>query len=122
MIDSLLVTGFPYDVHKQTADLVTMFGGVPGSGARGAAARIGGARSLLRGGRTLRRLLGAASLAVGRRGRRADRDRGGGTVTGMDGSAFDPAAAHLVASNGRVHDAMLDVIREVRQRARNRTN
>jgi hypothetical protein len=31
----------------------------------------------------------------------------------MDGSEFDPAAAHLVASNGRVHTAMLDVIRDV---------
>jgi len=31
----------------------------------------------------------------------------GGRVTGMDGSQFDPAAAHLLASNGRVHDEML---------------
>jgi myo-inositol-1(or 4)-monophosphatase len=46
----------------------------------------------------------------------------GGTVTGMDGSEFDAAAAHLVASNGRVHDAMLGVISEVRQRSLNRTN
>ena len=29
---------------------------------------------------------------------------------------------HLVASNGRVHTAMLDVITDVRQRALNRTN
>ncbi len=40
-------------------------------------------------------------------------------MTGMDGSPFDPAAAHLVASNGRIHDAMLDVIRTFRaERAR----
>jgi hypothetical protein len=39
----------------------------------------------------------------------------------MDGSKFDPAAAHLVASNGRVHDAMLGVIADVR-RSLNRTN
>jgi hypothetical protein len=32
----------------------------------------------------------------------------------MDGSPFDPSAAHLVASNGHVHDAMLDVIRTFR--------
>jgi hypothetical protein len=32
----------------------------------------------------------------------------------MNGSAFDPAAAHLVASNGHVHDAVLDVIRTFR--------
>jgi hypothetical protein len=40
----------------------------------------------------------------------------------MDGSPFDPAAAHLVASNGRIHDAMLGVIRDVNDRRRNRTN
>jgi myo-inositol-1(or 4)-monophosphatase len=38
----------------------------------------------------------------------------GGVVTGMDGSPFDPVAAHLVASNGRVHDEVLDVIRGFR--------
>jgi hypothetical protein len=31
----------------------------------------------------------------------------------MDGTPFDPAAAHLVASNGQIHDAMLDVIKRV---------
>ena len=47
----------------------------------------------------------------------------GGDVTGMDGSPFDPAAAHLVASNGRVHDAVLDVILAYRAgRARQRTD
>jgi myo-inositol-1(or 4)-monophosphatase len=35
----------------------------------------------------------------------------GGRVTGMDGTPFDPAAAHLVASNGRLHEQILDVIR-----------
>ena len=50
-------------------------------------------------------------------------EEAGGRVTGMDGSPFDPAAAHLVASNGRVHDEMLTVIREFRAgRAPNRTD
>ena len=122
LIDALLVTGFPYDVHKQTADLVTMF-----------AAFLGRARAVRR--------LGSAALDLCYVG--AGRFDGyweqhlwpwdvaagalvvteaGGAVTGMDGSAFDPAAAHLVASNGRVHAAMLDVIAEVRQRSPNRTN
>jgi myo-inositol-1(or 4)-monophosphatase len=122
LIDSLLVTGFPYDVHKHTADLVTMFG-----------AFLGRARAVRR--------LGSAALDLCYVG--AGRFDGyweqhlwpwdvaagalivseaGGRVTGMDGSEFDPAAAHLVASNGRVHDAMLAVIAEVRQRALNRTN
>ncbi len=38
----------------------------------------------------------------------------GGRVTGMDGSPFDPVAAHLVASNGHVHEQMLEIIREYR--------
>jgi myo-inositol-1(or 4)-monophosphatase len=45
----------------------------------------------------------------------------GGCITGMDGSPFDPAAPHLIASNGLIHDRLLDVIRtfsagRVRQR------
>jgi myo-inositol-1(or 4)-monophosphatase len=42
----------------------------------------------------------------------------GGLVTGMDGSAFDPVAAHLVASNGHVHEQMLAVIRDYRANRR----
>jgi myo-inositol-1(or 4)-monophosphatase len=122
LIDALLVTGFPYDVHKQTADLVTMFG-----------AFLGRARAVRR--------LGSAALdlcyvAAGRFDGYWEQHlwpwdvaagallvtEAGGTVTGMDGSVFDSTAAHLVASNGRVHDAMLSVIRDVRQRALNRTN
>ena len=122
VIDALLVTGFPYDVHKQTADLVTMF-----------AAFLGRARAVRR--------LGSAALdlcyvAAGRFDGYWEQHlwpwdvaagalvvtEAGGAVTGMDGSAFDPAAAHLVASNGRVHEAMLGVIADVRQRALIRTN
>jgi myo-inositol-1(or 4)-monophosphatase len=122
LIDSLLVTGFPYDVHQQTADLVGMFG-----------AFLGQARAVRR--------LGSAALdlcyvAAGRFDafweqhlRPWDVAAGalivteaGGRITGMDGSAFDPVAAHLVASNGCVHDAMLDVIRKFRAgRAQQRT-
>jgi myo-inositol-1(or 4)-monophosphatase len=122
LIDALLVIGFPYDVHKHTADLVTMFG-----------AFLGRARAVRR--------LGSAALdlcyvAAGRFDGYWEQHlwpwdvaagalivaEAGGTVTGMDGSDFDPAAAHLVASNGRVHTAMLTVISEVRQRSQNRTN
>ncbi len=37
-----------------------------------------------------------------------------GRITGTDGSPFETAAAHLVASNGQIHDEMLTVIRECR--------
>jgi hypothetical protein len=33
----------------------------------------------------------------------------------MDGTAFDPVAAHLVASNGHVHEQMLEIIRQYRR-------
>ena len=122
LIDALLVTGFPYDVHKQTADLVEMF-----------AAFLGRARAVRR--------LGSAALdlcyvAAGRFDGYWEQHlwpwdvaagalivtEAGGTVTGMDGTPFSPAAAHLVASNGPVHRSMLDVIAEVRRRSLNRTN
>jgi myo-inositol-1(or 4)-monophosphatase len=114
LIDALLVTGFPYDVHQQTGDLVEMFG-----------AFLGTARAVRR--------LGAAALdlcyvAAGRfEGFWEQRlkpwdvaagalivEEAGGRVTGMDGSPFDPASAHLVASNGHLHDQMLAVIRNFR--------
>jgi myo-inositol-1(or 4)-monophosphatase len=123
LIDSLLVTGFSYDVHKQTRDLVGLFG-----------AFLGRARAVRR--------LGSAALdlcyvAAGRFDAFWEQhlkpwdvaagalivSEAGGRVTGMDGSPFDPAAAHLVASNGVIHDAMLDVIRTgLPERARPRTD
>jgi myo-inositol-1(or 4)-monophosphatase len=122
LLDSLLVTGFPYDVHAHAADLVAMFG-----------LFLGRARAVRR--------LGSAALdlcyvAAGRFEAFWEQhlkpwdvaagslivEEAGGRVTGMDGAPFDAAAAHLVASNGRVHDQMIDVIREFRaDRARKRT-
>jgi hypothetical protein len=38
----------------------------------------------------------------------------------MDDAPFDPAAAHLIASNGRVHQEVVDAIAAFRaERARN---
>jgi len=112
LLDALLVTGFPYDVHQKLQPLIAMFG-----------AFLGQARAVRR--------LGSAALdlcyvAAGRFDgfweqslRPWDVSAGaliveeaGGRVTGMDGTRFDPAAAHLVASNGRIHQAMLRVIDE----------
>jgi myo-inositol-1(or 4)-monophosphatase len=46
-------------------------------------------------------------------------EEAGGRITGMDGGPFDPAAAHLIASNGHVHAEVVAVIdafrREVSQ-------
>jgi myo-inositol-1(or 4)-monophosphatase len=122
LIDALIVTGFPYDVHQTAGDLVALFG-----------AFLSRARAVRR--------LGSAALDLCYVGAgRFDAfweqhlkpwdvsagaliaEEAGGRVTGMDGSPFDAAAAHLVASNGRVHEEMLSVIREFRAgRAPNRT-
>jgi myo-inositol-1(or 4)-monophosphatase len=123
LIDALLVTGFPYDVHEERGDLIDLFG-----------AFLGTARAVRR--------LGSAALdlcyvAAGRFDGFWEQhlkpwdvsagalivQEAGGTVTGMDGSPFRPAAAHLVASNGSLHDQMLDLIRDFRlKRARKRTD
>ena len=114
LLDSLLVTGFPYDMHKQGPDLIGLF-----------AAFMKQARAVRR--------LGSAALdlcyvAAGRFEGFWEQhlqpwdvaagalivEEAGGRVTGMDGTAFDPAAAHLVASNGHIHEPMLGVIREFR--------
>jgi myo-inositol-1(or 4)-monophosphatase len=123
ILDALLVTGFPYDVHQNLAELVGLFG-----------AFLARARAVRR--------LGSAALdlcyiAAGRfegfwehRLKPWDVAAGalivteaGGRVTGMDGSRFDSIAGHLVASNGRVHDQMLDVISTFEhERTRKRTD
>jgi len=115
-LDALLVTGFPYDVHQQLGHLLEMFGGF-----------LGRARAVRR--------LGSAALdlcyvASGRfdgfweqhlkpwdvaAGALIVREAGG-RITGMDGTPFDPAAAHLVASYGLVHEEMLSVIADVTRR------
>jgi myo-inositol-1(or 4)-monophosphatase len=118
LIDSLLVTGFPYDVHKRAEDLVGLFG-----------AFLGRARAVRR--------LGSAALdlcyvAAGRLDAFWEQhlhawdvaagalmlEEAGGTITGIDGSPFDVEAGHLIASNGRIHDEMVRVIREFRTRNR----
>jgi myo-inositol-1(or 4)-monophosphatase len=114
LLESLLVTGFPYDVQQQATGLVGQF------------------RAFLERARAVRRL-GSAALdlcyvASGRFEGFWEQHlkpwdvaagalivtEAGGVVTGMDGSPFDPVAAHLVASNGQVHEQMLAVIRDFR--------
>lgn len=113
LLDALLVTGFPYDVHQKLVPLLEMFGAFLGQ-AR-AVRRLGSAAldlCYVAAGRfdgfweqTLKPWdVAAGALIV---------EEAGGIVTGMDGSRFDPAAAHLVASNGQIHKAMLDVIERV---------
>jgi myo-inositol-1(or 4)-monophosphatase len=112
-IDALLVTGFPYFYKQELVDLFATF---------------------LQRARAVRRL-GSAALdlcyvAAGRFDGFWEQhlnpwdmaagalvvEEAGGRITGMDGSPFDLAAGHVVASNGHVHDALVAVIREFRAR------
>jgi myo-inositol-1(or 4)-monophosphatase len=120
LLDALLVTGFPYDVHRNSTELVALFG------------------EFLARARAVRRL-GSAALdmcyvAAGRFDGFWEQhlkpwdvsagalliEEAGGRITGIDGAPFDPAAGHLIAAYDQLLAEMLDVVREFR--SRNRTD
>jgi myo-inositol-1(or 4)-monophosphatase len=113
LIDSLLVTGFHYNVHKDPGQVIEMF-----------AAFIARARAVRR--------LGSAALdlcyvAAGRFEGFWERQlqpwdvaggalivaEAGGHVTTMTGESYGSRKGSVLATNGRIHEAMLDVIRGV---------
>ncbi len=118
MVDAMLVTGFPYDVHERVDEIVGLFG-----------AFVGRARAVRR--------LGSAAIdlcyvAAGRLDGFWESDlkawdiaggalivsEAGGTVTGLTGEPFSSRGGSVLASNGHLHDAMLDVIRTHRASGR----
>jgi myo-inositol-1(or 4)-monophosphatase len=118
LVDAMLVTGFPYDVHSRIEEIVGLFGEF-----------VGRARAVRR--------LGSAAIdlcyvAAGRMDGFWESDlkpwdiaggalivaEAGGRVTNMDGSAFASRGRHVLASNGLLHDAMLEIIRTFRSRGR----
>jgi myo-inositol-1(or 4)-monophosphatase len=111
LVDAMLVTGFPYDVHNRVQEIVGLF-----------AAFVAEARAVRR--------LGSAAIdlcyvAAGRMDGFWERDlkpwdiaagalivsEAGGTVTNMAGEPFRSRGADVLASNGRIHEPMLTVIR-----------
>jgi myo-inositol-1(or 4)-monophosphatase len=111
LVDAMLVTGFPYDVHGRVDEIVGLF-----------AAFVGQARAVRR--------LGSAAIdlcyvAAGRLDAFWERDlkpwdiaagalivsEAGGRVTNMQGEPFTSRGQHVVASNPHLHPAMLEVIR-----------
>jgi myo-inositol-1(or 4)-monophosphatase len=115
LLDAMLVTGFPYDVHQRVDEIVGLFG-----------AFVGEARAVRR--------LGSAAIdlcyvAAGRLDGFWEADlkpwdlaagalivaEAGGRVSTMDGTPFSSRGGEVVASNGLIHDAMLDVIRRRRR-------
>ena len=115
LVDALLVTGFPYDVHQRVDEIVGLFG-----------AFVGRARAVRR--------LGSAAIdlcyvAAGRMDGFWEQDlkpwdvaagaliveEAGGRVTNWKGDAFSSRSAEVLASNGRLHHAMLALIDEYRR-------
>jgi myo-inositol-1(or 4)-monophosphatase len=116
LVDAMLVTGFPYDVHQRVAEIVGLF-----------AAFVGRARAVRR--------LGSAAIdlcyvAAGRMDGFWESDlkpwdiaggalivaEAGGQVTMMDGAPFSSRGRHVLASNSLLHPAMLKVIAEFQER------
>jgi myo-inositol-1(or 4)-monophosphatase len=114
--ESLLCTGFPYDIRQTRDEVVALFSEF-----------VGRARAVRR--------LGSAALdlcyvAAGRvegfweaRLKPWDTCAGalmvaeaGGTVTRWDGASYQSRAQGLVASNGAIHDEMLRVIADFQGR------
>jgi myo-inositol-1(or 4)-monophosphatase len=122
LVDAMLVTGFPYDVHSRVEEIVGLFG-----------AFVGQVRAVRR--------LGSAAIdlcyvAAGRLDGFWESDlkawdiaggalivaEAGGRVTSMTGEPFTSRGGHVLATNGHLHAPMLDVIVKFRQeRALNRT-
>jgi len=118
LIDSLLCTGFHYQVHQSADDVVGLF-----------AQFIGKARAVRR--------LGSAALdlcyvAAGRfDGFWEERlkpwdvaggvlliEEAGGVISGYDGTPYtDPRRGDLVATNGTIHAQMLDIIQRYQRRS-----
>jgi myo-inositol-1(or 4)-monophosphatase len=124
LIDSLLVTGFPYTVQQDPGELVGLFG------------------EFLKTSRAVRRL-GSAALdlcyvAAGRFEAFWEQklnpwdisagallvQEAGGRVTDSAGGAFSSRTGSIVASNGLIHDAVVETIRSflLRFRSRNWTD
>jgi myo-inositol-1(or 4)-monophosphatase len=120
LIDSLLVTGFPYTVQQDPGELIGLFG------------------EFLKTSRAVRRL-GSAALdlcyvAAGRFDAFWEQKlnpwdvsagallvlEAGGHVTDSAGAVFSSRTGSIVASNGRIHDAVVETIRSFLRRFRSR--
>ncbi len=112
--ESLLATGFPYDVRATASNnlaehaaftrrsrIVRELGSAAITLAWVAAGRLDGFWELVLGPWDI----AAGALLV---------EEAGGRVTGLDGGPVDPVVPAVVASNGAIHDEMLRTLKEVR--------
>lgn len=121
LIDSLLCTGFPYDVQEKPEELVGLFGHFLGK-AR-AVRRLGSAAidlCYVAAGRLdgfWEMHLGPWDVAAGALIVR----EAGGRVTSTGGGPFASRNGNVLATNGLLHEQMLAAIAAYRDRSRNRT-
>ena len=110
VLESMLVTGFPYNIHQKADEFLKTFGDV------------------LRHARAIRRLGSAAIdiswVAAGRmdgfweaslkpwdtRAAALILEEAGGKVTGMDGKKWIPDNGDILATNGLIHDEVLRIL------------
>lgn len=110
VLESILVTGFPYNVHQKADEFLKTFG------------------DILKQARAVRRLGSAAIdicwVAAGRMDGFWEASlkpwdtsaaalilqEAGGMVTGMDGKAWNPDGGHILATNGLIHDEVLRIL------------
>jgi myo-inositol-1(or 4)-monophosphatase len=110
VLESMLVTGFPYNIHQNADEFVKVFAQV------------------LKHARAIRRLGSAAIdicwVAAGRmdgfweaslkawdmRAAALILEEAGGQVTGMGGEQWDPYEGHILATNGRIHGEVLRIL------------
>jgi len=116
LVDAVVVTGFPYDVHARVDEIVGLFG-----------AFVGQARAVRR--------LGSAAIdlcyiAAGRMDGFWESDlkpwdmaggalivtEAGGRVTNMDGTSFSSRRPNVLATNSLLHEQMLEIIRKFKDR------
>ena len=123
LVDAMLCTGFPYDVHQTVDEVVGLFGAFV---KRGRAVRRLGSAALdlcyVAAGRLdgfWEQRLHAWDVAAGA----LIVEEAGGRVTDLRGGSFASRSGEVIASNAHLHDQMLAVVREfVVTRSRNRTD
>jgi myo-inositol-1(or 4)-monophosphatase len=112
--ESLLATGFPYNIRETGDNNLAEYAAFS---VRARAVRRMGSAVLYLAWLATGRLDGYWELRLGSWDVAAGSllvEEAGGRVTNLTGGALDLDAPALVASNGRVHDAILDVLRTVR--------
>ena len=112
LVRSLLITGFPYDLHQKLAERLRLFNRIMG---RARAVRRDGSAALdlcyVAAGRAdgfWEEILKPWDMHAGR----LILEEAGGRATRLDGSPLGLGPGEIVATNGLIHEAMIEALRE----------